>query len=248
MLRLLNQFKKNLLKEGKIKSFIFYTIGEVFLVVLGIWIALQIDNWSEHQKNIAKEKEHYEDIILDLRKDSVMLQSRIARAKMQLDVYYELNNATQSPSQLDDEVFADFLVMTITFDPITQQNHQQTIQELEAQAIRNSLNIYFANEYRVREASSEFNELISQRSRPFFLEEMNAFNMNGVFMEEKYKFPPMMRKRTLDNDKIRKAMGEADFLPLVAQLRMSLGWFLIEIEDLAKENARLISTLGEKLK
>ena len=188
MLRVLNQFKRNLLKEGKLKSFFFYTLGEVFLVVLGIWIALQIDNWSEHQKAVAKEKENYQDIINDLRKDSVMLQSRIARAKFHQDLHYELNEAYQSKAELDPDAFYDFVVMTITFEPITKSNHQRTIQELEDHNVRNDLNTYFTNEYRVNEASAEFNLLITERSRPFFLEKMNAFKNENVFIKEKYAF------------------------------------------------------------
>lgn len=60
MLRLLNHFKRDLLSKGKIKSFLFYTVGEIFLVVVGILIALQIDNWN---RELQEEKELNEYLI-----------------------------------------------------------------------------------------------------------------------------------------------------------------------------------------
>ena len=46
-----------------------YAIGEITLVVIGILIALQINNWNELQKNNALEKEYYcrllEDVLVD---------------------------------------------------------------------------------------------------------------------------------------------------------------------------------------
>lgn len=32
-----------------------YAMGEIILVVLGIWIALQINTWNEERKSITKE-------------------------------------------------------------------------------------------------------------------------------------------------------------------------------------------------
>ena len=46
MLRFLGKIRKNLLGEGRISRYIFYAIGEIFLVVIGILIALSINNWN----------------------------------------------------------------------------------------------------------------------------------------------------------------------------------------------------------
>lgn len=38
------------MEQQKMKSYIFYAIGEIFLVVIGILIALQVNNWNEERK------------------------------------------------------------------------------------------------------------------------------------------------------------------------------------------------------
>ena len=45
------------METGKTGKYFKYAIGEIVLVVIGILIALQINNWNEHQKAIKKEAE-----------------------------------------------------------------------------------------------------------------------------------------------------------------------------------------------
>ena len=50
MIRFFRKFRQNLLSEGKTGKYLKYAIGEIVLVVIGILIALQINNWNEHKK------------------------------------------------------------------------------------------------------------------------------------------------------------------------------------------------------
>ncbi|MEZ4797367.1 MAG: DUF6090 family protein [Flavobacteriaceae bacterium] len=51
MIKLFRNIRKSLLKEGKTTNYLKYAIGEIVLVVIGILIALQINNWNEYRKN-----------------------------------------------------------------------------------------------------------------------------------------------------------------------------------------------------
>ncbi|RPA68540.1 hypothetical protein EF405_08115 [Cyclobacteriaceae bacterium YHN15] len=56
MIKFFRKIRQKLLQENKIGSYLKYAIGEIFLVVIGILIALQINNWNEDQKLQKKEK------------------------------------------------------------------------------------------------------------------------------------------------------------------------------------------------
>lgn len=54
MIKFFRKIRQNLLMENKTGKYFKYAIGEIFLVVIGILIALQINNWNENKKNYKK--------------------------------------------------------------------------------------------------------------------------------------------------------------------------------------------------
>jgi len=72
MIKFFRKIRQNLLLDGKMIHYLKYALGEIILVVAGILIALQINNWNENKKNRAAEsvylKEMLEDFENNLRK------------------------------------------------------------------------------------------------------------------------------------------------------------------------------------
>jgi hypothetical protein len=50
MLRFFRQIRKTLIEQNNIRKYLLYALGEIFLVVIGILIALQVNNWNEANK------------------------------------------------------------------------------------------------------------------------------------------------------------------------------------------------------
>ena len=55
MISMLRKLRQKLLSENKFSKYLLYAIGEIVLVVIGILIALHIDNYAEIQKEREKE-------------------------------------------------------------------------------------------------------------------------------------------------------------------------------------------------
>ena len=66
MIKLFRNIRKNLITHGKTANYIKYAIGEIVLVVIGILIALQINNWNEEKKERKIEKNYVISLIEDL--------------------------------------------------------------------------------------------------------------------------------------------------------------------------------------
>ena len=56
MLRFFRQIRQRLITDNKFSKYLLYALGEIALVVIGILIALQIDNWNESQKIEGRER------------------------------------------------------------------------------------------------------------------------------------------------------------------------------------------------
>ncbi len=50
MLKFFRKIRQRLLSENRFSKYLLYAIGEIILVVIGILIALQINNWNENRK------------------------------------------------------------------------------------------------------------------------------------------------------------------------------------------------------
>ena len=66
MINFLKKVRKNLLSKNKFSRYIIYASGEILLVVVGILIALQINNWNESRKDRLHEIELVNLLITDL--------------------------------------------------------------------------------------------------------------------------------------------------------------------------------------
>ena len=50
MIKFFRKIRQRLLQENRFSKYLLYAIGEIVLVVIGILIALQINNWNENRK------------------------------------------------------------------------------------------------------------------------------------------------------------------------------------------------------
>lgn len=73
MIKFFRKIRQNLIMENKTSKYFKYAIGEIVLVVIGILIALQINNWNEDYKNLHKEQDYLINLNQDLLADSLRL-------------------------------------------------------------------------------------------------------------------------------------------------------------------------------
>lgn len=86
MLTFLRKIRRSLIESGSAQKYLLYAIGEIALVVIGILIALQINNWNEAVKSVKKERQFLIDIQSDLRKDSARIGLLIGEYERSLGI------------------------------------------------------------------------------------------------------------------------------------------------------------------
>ncbi len=76
MLKIYRRIRKKFLDERNAKRYLIYAIGEISLVMIGILLALQVNNWNGNREDRKLEKKYLNSIILDLTSDSINYNNR----------------------------------------------------------------------------------------------------------------------------------------------------------------------------
>ena len=82
MIKFFRQIRFKLMNENKTSRYFKYAIGEIVLVVIGILIALQINNWNEGRKTKQQAQNYKKTIVNDLALDTVAINALIKRTKI----------------------------------------------------------------------------------------------------------------------------------------------------------------------
>ena len=66
-----------MLQKGNLKRYLVYALGEILLVMIGILLALQVNNWNEEGKARLKEIESLRGLEMNLEKNIESLRRSI---------------------------------------------------------------------------------------------------------------------------------------------------------------------------
>jgi len=99
MIKFFRRIRYDLMENNKMGKYLKYAIGEIVLVVIGILIALQINNWNETRKFNSLKKVYVERLIDDLKQDTLQINYLIEnlneRQHIIETVINELDNARE---------------------------------------------------------------------------------------------------------------------------------------------------------
>ena len=126
MIKFFRKIRQKLLSENKVSKYFLYAIGEIFLVVIGILIALQINNWNQYKKQEKKKIEITKSLILELndvlkytQKQVKLLDNRISLFTKVIHEWETLNPQTLSEFDLKRYNFGIHTATLIKYSPKT---------------------------------------------------------------------------------------------------------------------------------
>ena len=112
-----------MIKENKVSNYILYAIGEIVLVVIGILIALSINNWNELRKQQISEKDVIAGIKNDLTQDKEYINLIINTATNKISAFNvlieELPELYTTNRKKVDSLVIVYFISQRTFYPIS---------------------------------------------------------------------------------------------------------------------------------
>jgi hypothetical protein len=106
MLRFFRQIRQRLLTDNKFRKYLLYAVGEILLVVVGILIALQVNNWNENRKEQIALRTYSSSLINDLKNNiwiakMTMNQMSVGLEKIDMFLEYVRINSVNEFNNLD---------------------------------------------------------------------------------------------------------------------------------------------------
>ena len=83
MFSFLRRIRMSLLDSGSAKKYFLYAIGEIALVVIGILIAIQINNWNEWRRDRVKEQYVLKELQETVQANNQLIENALGRFKDQ---------------------------------------------------------------------------------------------------------------------------------------------------------------------
>ncbi len=187
MIKFFRHIRQRLLTENKFSKYLLYAIGEIILVVIGILIALQINNWNENRIKRQQLISVYERITVDIQNDIEEMSKTLEYFNSIEFIFKRVINDSITP-----DLFDVGLSRILTGRPIATNLNTTGVNQLKELDIKDSLslNIIDIYSYMERTMINNYEKRINNESA----EIVNDFRDNYDW------YPEYMSKNIMQNN------------------------------------------------
>lgn len=238
MIKLFRNIRKKLLNEGKITNYLKYAIGEIVLVVIGILIALQINNWNEKQKLRRTEFKLLTELRSDLLLTHTSTKKILNQNKEYIDNYLLIWKYTTQNKPYDSILDVPFKTLMNWGTPYVVTSSYETLKNkgmeiVENDSLRKMIVTFYENNF--QELKDDYNEgetNLHNTIQPYYIEHIRS----DIYKRNKAK--PNNFEALKKND---------GFLNILGYLIRVKRYGLIMVEDFDTSVQNLLKALDKEL-
>ena len=230
MTRIFRNIRQKLASENKVMAYLRYAIGEILLVMIGILLALQVNNWNELRKQGIAETEFIEGVKKDLAQDKNYIDFILEKTAPKIEAFELLNKNDFLKIHSDNKNLVDSLLRIYfstegarTFYPVSG-------------SFQSALSGNVLNNYKNKEITGSLIKLYnSTYSR--LLDNGNTLDNRWDYLRKKYIHEYRTGNfRVMDNNRFSEIMDDLYYHYLMLQwYRGVLKDTLIEIDKLLND-------------
>jgi hypothetical protein len=235
MIKFFRKIRQKMLTENKFSKYLLYAFGEIILVVIGILIALSINNWNTNRINNNLEKFYIQGIIHDIETDLVNLSTNISLDSQKVISGNYLLNHFKNPTLKKDSIIlfhfsrllpgTYYIQNSIVFEDIKFSGRLNTISN---SSLRNNIQRYYSHGLQITDVLKEN----SRYAREFFGSHVYSeeFDINSILNEfgSSYaKSERMVEVNSFDSQLFYKSSND----PIIKELinRISINILLAQL-------------------
>lgn len=247
MIRFFRTIRYSLIGGNSTSRYVKYAIGEIVLVVIGILIALQIDNWNESRKIVKKELRLYCEIFDDLNSQYTAIGNSIDDVANYQKAHYTIYNESKGLSQYDPDFYYNYIHWIHRFETLFNKKYLTQSIKIANDEVRFSLEHYINQELIANVAIGEWNAYKRECVRPFLSK--NGVNNSSAFYSLKApSFSALTQLDFIDHSKLEHLYGSVELDQILFDLRFKTSWMLQNLIWLQIQNERFEEVLKRELR
>lgn len=225
MFRFLSHIRQRLIMENRSRKYLFYMLGEVVIVIVGILIALQVDNWNQQRQERNEAHVFLERLKNEFLANRKQLVQKIEMREQALGSTRELIRFVDSPPG----VFADNQIDSLlarampvyTFDPsmgiLNQLTSTDKLTLLQSEALNDKLSKWNSMIQDFKEDENMYNSYNHNHFRPFIYKNYNGRDIINSRIRYRVISPILLA----DPELVNREIGFSDHPANTAFLRSS---------------------------
>jgi hypothetical protein len=216
-------------------------------VVIGILIALNINNWNEQRKQNRNLRDLYSNLLLDIKADSVSYSTNLKELK-DIDFLHEQLYKTGVKNDtiivLKNSSIIRFLP---NYNPIAKENDPFVATKITNDIIRKEILTYFRNMKDMDDIHSELDDVIKTKMR-VYLGNKKMYKLTNWF-ENKYKNTAIedLSFDFIDSAELIALSKDVEFQQILFEASLKIVNSIDILEILIKQNANLIRVIENEL-
>jgi len=240
MIKFFRKIRQNLLTKNKNSEYLKYAVGEIILVVIGILIALSINNWNEERNNFQKQELLTKNIIEDLKLDFIHINKSLSEVSGQMNLIDNLiSKIFDNKTRLSIESIG-LIRYSSDFRPISQRNHSESVSSLEDDFIRKLLQSYFLKEDQVTDIFIEYIDIVHNKIRPY-LSDVGMHNLKSLYNQDS---STQKSEVPLSPEILLEQLNNMKFQQLLYERKIKTNSFENLLDELKIQNQELIKSLN----
>lgn len=190
MIKFFRHIRQRLLSESKFSKYLLYAIGEIILVVIGILIALQINNWNESRKERFAEQKILKQLHKEYTQNLKQLDEKISMRHKMTHASNVLLNYIDNPKEIEDDslLYCLFrLSQDPTFDPLENDIIVNgKLRLITNDSISEMLSNWTSDVYQVQEIEDNWQMFRNQNYYPVLIKERLIRNVGAYILNSGY--------------------------------------------------------------
>ncbi|WP_232625173.1 DUF6090 family protein [Pareuzebyella sediminis] len=189
MIHFFRQIRRNLLSENKFTKYLLYALGEILLVVIGILIALAINNGNQNRINKKNEQLYLIGLKEEFATSKTKLKELIAINRNNLMGATRILSYVMEKNELPNEIeFSELLYHTFSSDIAFNPNNSLLTEIISSGNLKNisdpDLRIQLTNWLSTLEdISRQESDLTLQREKVLDLFRTDEYSLNTIFQQ-----------------------------------------------------------------